>query len=63
MAEVDKTGWKSGQWNAHVLMGETKEIRKARLEEVPKEYRASVEDHVRGVFKMRAAAVGRVQHK
>ena len=51
---IDKSGWKSGEWNAHVLTGETKEIRKARLEECPDEYRARVEGHVRSVFRLRA---------
>ena len=46
----DKRGWKSGQWNAYVVMGETKEVRKARLAECPEEYRAGVENHVRTNF-------------
>jgi hypothetical protein len=61
MKEVDTSGWKSGQWNAHVLMGETTEIRKARLEECPEEYRVGVEAHVRSVFKLRASVTKKVR--
>ncbi len=40
-------------WNAYVATGKTVEQRRKRLEEVPEEFRASVEDHVRTVFLMR----------
>jgi hypothetical protein len=47
---VDKSNWKSGNYNAWVVMGETKEIRRERLAEVPELYRAKVEAHVRTQF-------------
>jgi hypothetical protein len=52
---VAKEGWRSGQWNAYVVMGETKEERKARLEECPEEYRDGVRRHVQTSFAIRQA--------
>jgi len=34
------------QWNAYVAGGETREIRRARLAEVPEEWREEVRRHV-----------------
>jgi hypothetical protein len=54
-ATVDRSTWKSGQFNAWVVLGETREIRKERLDQVPDEYRAGVENHVITYFKIKAA--------
>ena len=42
------------QWNAYVAAGRSRNQRRARLEEVPEEMRAGVEDHVQTVFALRA---------
>jgi len=39
-----------GQWNAYVLQGRTAAQRRARLAEVPDEYREQVESHVRTYY-------------
>jgi hypothetical protein len=55
MAEVDKTGWKSGQWNAYVPAGKDKEERRARLAEVPEQWRDGVRKHAEAVFALQVA--------
>lgn len=47
---VPEDNWKSGQWNAFVVMGRSKEERRTRLNMVPDKYRAGVENHVRTNF-------------
>jgi hypothetical protein len=48
-----KKTWGGGNWNAYVGSGSTREERRERLADVPEEMRASVESHVRTVFKLR----------
>jgi hypothetical protein len=55
MAEVDTSQFKRGQWNAHVAMGKDKDERIQRLAEVPEAMRDQVREHVRTVFKIKAA--------
>lgn len=43
-----------GEWNSYVESGETREIRRARLEEAPEEWRESISDHVKTVFFLKA---------
>lgn len=45
-----------GAWNAYVETGETLEIRRARLAEVPADWREAVRSHLAMVFALRASA-------
>jgi hypothetical protein len=42
-----------GQWNAYVESGATHDERRARLEEVPEDLRATVKRHAQTVFALR----------
>jgi hypothetical protein len=55
LAEVVTRYFKRGQWNAYVTMGRDKEDRIQRLAEVPEAWRDEVREHVRTVFKIKAA--------
>lgn len=50
-----------GQWNAYVAGGETREIRRERLDECPADYRAGVEAHVKTVFALRRKQAERIR--
>jgi len=54
VAMDEKSTWVGGQWNAYVESGSTKDVRKARLAEVPADMRKDVELHVKTVFSLRA---------
>lgn len=48
-----KDRWTLGHWNAYVESGKDRDERRARLEEVPEQYRKDVEIHVKTVFSLK----------
>lgn len=50
----DRSNWGLGLWNGYVEKGSTRDERRQRLDEVPGELRAQVENHVRLVFFLRS---------
>jgi len=57
--------WSVGMWNGYVVSGKTRDERRARLEQVPDEYKQSVINHVETVFAIRRNAKrnGRVNRR
>ena len=51
-----KNQWCQGEWNGYVESGKDLMERRARLAEVPEEWRDSVRAHVATVFAMKEAA-------
>lgn len=45
--------WTLGHYNAWVESGDSKDERRARLEQVPEQYRKDVEIHVKTVFSLK----------
>lgn len=48
----DKQSWVSGQWNAYVAAGHSREDRLTRLAEVPEQWKDRVKSHVETVFRL-----------
>lgn len=55
--------WTGPQYNAWVEAGETREERKARLEQVPEKYRNDVERHLKTVWAIRKFYSKKTRHK
>ena len=52
MPDPDFTGWTSGNWNAFVVLGETRQERRRRLALVPEDLRLAVERHAISYFEI-----------
>ena len=48
-----KAKWSPPQWNAYVVAGETFEVRRARLAEVPEEWRDGVLSHAKTTHQLK----------
>jgi len=48
--------WCQSMWNGYVVSGKSREQRRARLEEVPEQYKQGVINHVETVFAIKRNA-------